>query len=88
MLTWPVVTVFPFIALPDRHIFLKPTVTRVAAQRYGFDFVYHSRPRWETYASLLDLAATVRLDLRDLKPRDLIDVQSFLSVQGSYEYPD
>jgi hypothetical protein len=88
VLTWPVVTVFGFIAAPERHIFLKPNVTRAAASKYGFDFPYRSRPNWETYASLLELAATVRRDLRDLKPRDMIDIQSFLWVQGSDEYPD
>ena len=33
-------------------------------------------------------ARTVRHDLRDLLPRDMIDIQSFLWVQGSDEYPD
>src|SRR5687767_13890722 len=37
VLTWPLVTVFGFIAQPDVHIFLKPTVTRTAARAYGFD---------------------------------------------------
>jgi hypothetical protein len=86
VLTWPVVTVFGFLAQPDRHIFLKPNVTRLAAVRYGFDFHYRSRPNWTTYAELLDLAALVRLDQRDLGPRDFIDAQSFLWVQGSEEY--
>ena len=86
VLTWPVVTVFGFMAQPDRHIFLKPNVTRLAASRYGFDFHYQSRPNWTTYSELLDLAAMVRFDQRDLGPRDLIDVQSFLWVQGSEEY--
>ena len=86
VLTWPVVTVFGFLAQPDRHIFLKPNVTRLAASRYGFDFDYRSRPNWATYSQLLDLAAMVRFDQRDLCPRDLIDVQSFLWVQGSEEY--
>ena len=86
VLTWPVVTVFGFLAQPDRHIFLKPNVTRLAAARYGFDFHYQSRPNWATYSQLLDLAETVRFDQRDLGPRDLIDVQSFLWVQGSEEY--
>lgn len=86
VLTWPVVTVFSFIARPDEHIFLKPTVTRRAAEEYGFDFVYRSRPRWETYASLLQFADLIRNDLRDLRPRDMIDIQSFIWVQGSDEY--
>jgi hypothetical protein len=86
VLTWPVLTVFPFIAAPDRHIFLKPNVTRRAAAEYGADFLYRSRPEWETYASLLAFAAQVRRDLRDMRPRDMIDIQSFIWVQGSDEY--
>jgi hypothetical protein len=49
--TWPVVTVFGFIALPDEHIFLKPNVTRADAREYDFDFLYRSQPNWETYSS-------------------------------------
>lgn len=86
VLTWPLVTVFGFIAQPEAHIFLKPKVTREAAGLYELDFEYKSRPSWETYASLLELADVVRRDLRDLKPRDMIDIQSFLWVQGSDEY--
>src|SRR5436305_11589487 len=32
VLTWPLVTVFGFIAQPGKHIFLKPNVTRIAAR--------------------------------------------------------
>src|SRR5690348_866264 len=88
VLTWPVITVFGFIAEPARHIFLKPNVTRVAAREYGFDFTYASRPQWAVYESLLRLADRVRRDLRDLRPRDMIDLQSFLWVQGSDEYEE
>jgi hypothetical protein len=86
VLTWPLVTVFAFIADPARHIFLKPNVTRIAAERYGATLGYESRPNWQTYRDLLTLAATVRRDLADLRPRDMVDVQSFLWVQGSEEY--
>jgi hypothetical protein len=88
VLTWPLVTVFGFIAAPERHIFLKPNVTRVAAAEYGFEFGYKSGPNWETYASLLQFAERVRLDNRDLNPRDMIDLQSFIWVQGSDEYEE
>ena len=87
VLNWPIVTVFGFIAEPRTHVFLKPNVTRRAAERYGFDFEYRSRPTWTTYESLLALAKAVRRDLRDLRPRDMIDAQSFLWVPGSDEYP-
>ena len=86
VLTHPVVTVFPFIAAPDRHIFLKPNVTRRAAEAYGFNFNYHSKPSWEVYSSLLNFAEMMRADLKDMRPRDMIDIQSFIWVQGSDEY--
>jgi hypothetical protein len=86
VLTWPVVTIFPFLAQPRVHFYLKPTVTRVAADAYGHGLEYRSAPNWATYASALAFAATVRRDLRDLRPRDQIDAQSFIWVQGSEEY--
>ena len=88
VLTWPLATVFGFLARPREHMFLKPRVTQAAAAEYGFDFAYRSRPGWDTYASLLAFAARVRRDLSDLRPRDMIDLQSFLWVQGSDEYEE
>lgn len=86
VLTWPVTTVFGFIAQPDVHIFLKPMVTKRAAEAYGFDFVYRSRPGWEVYDSLLSFGRQISKDVRDLRPKDMIDIQGFIWVQGSDEY--
>ncbi len=86
VLTWPVVTVFGFLAQPTRHLFLKPNVTRLAAVRYGFELHYRATPNWSTYREVLNLADAVLHDQADLGPRDLIDAQSFLWVQGSEEY--
>ncbi len=88
VLTWPLLTVFGFLAQPETHFFLKPMVTRAAAREYEFDFRYASRPSWETYSNLLDFAAQVSRDVRDMRPRDMIDIQSFLWVQGSDEYEE
>src|SRR5215203_860776 len=88
VLTWPVVTVFGFIAQPRTHFFLKPIVTRRAAERYGHDLEYTARPQWDVYAGILRFARHVGEDLRDLQPRDMIDLQSFLWVLGSDEYPE
>jgi hypothetical protein len=88
VLTWPLVTVFGFVAQPRTHFFLKPTVTREAARRYGVALPYASRPSWPLYKNLLDFVGQVRRDIGDLRPRDMIDMQSFLWVQGSDEYPD
>ena len=86
MLTWPVVSVFGFIARPRVHLMLKPLVTQRAASAYGFDLHYRSNPSWSTYRSLLGFARRLRDDLADWRPRDLIDIQSFIWVLGSDEY--
>lgn len=88
VLTWPVVTVFGFIAQPQTHIFLKPNVTRFAARKFGFDFPYQTRPSWETYSEFLQFGEIVRNEVPDLRPRDMIDIQSFIWVLGSDEYED
>lgn len=86
--TWPLQTVFGFIANPNEHIFLKPRVTQEAAKKYNYDFLYRSKPNWETYKSLLDFTEQVQKDTADLKPKDFIDLQSFIWVMGSDEYDD
>jgi hypothetical protein len=89
VLTWPMVTVFGFLARPDKHMFLKPRVTRKAAHAYGFDFQYQSEPSWAVYHSLMTFAAIIRRDLDrrpGFKARDMIDLQSFIWIQGSEEY--
>jgi len=86
VLTWTNLTVFPFLAQSEKHIFLKPNTTRNAAREYGFEFQYKSRPSWETYKNLLEFAETIRRDQRDLRPRDMLDLQSFIWVIGSEEY--
>lgn len=86
VLTWPVLTVFGFLARPRVHLILKPIVTQRAAVAYGYDFRYRANPRWSTYESLLEFASVLRRDLAGWRPRDLIDIQSFVWVLGSSEY--
>ncbi len=88
VLTWPVVTVFGFMAQPKSHIFLKPKAMRAAARLSGRTFTYQSRPSWERYKSFLLFVRAVRRDIQDLRPRDMIDLQSFLWVVGSDEYAE
>ena len=88
VLTWPLATVFGFIAQPKQHFFFKPTVTREAFRRCVIQFDYASRPSWPVYRDLLNAVRSVRKDIASMRPRDMIDIQSFLWVQGSDEYPD
>jgi hypothetical protein len=84
--TWPLQTVFGFIANPKEHIFLKPRVTQAAADAMGFEFRYHSKPNWKTYQSILQFAKQIKKETSDLHPRDNIDLQSYIWVMGSDEY--
>jgi hypothetical protein len=88
VLSWPIATVFPFLANPQDHIFLKPNVTRTAARMYEFPFEYRSQPSAQVYENLLRFANVVRDDLQDLEPQDMIDIQSFIWVLGSDEYAE
>jgi hypothetical protein len=55
-------------------------------RRKFLKFFPGARPNWQTYRSLLDFARRVRADTQELGPRDMMDIQSFMWVQGSSEY--
>jgi hypothetical protein len=86
VLSWPILTFFPFIAQPSKYMILKPTAMRLAAEELGYDFDYSSKPSYRTYESLLNFADIVKSEISDLKPKDYHDVQTFLWVIGSAEY--
>lgn len=79
---WPVATYFPFIAFPEEHMFLKPDVTKRAAEACNFELNYRVELNWWTYESLLRFTATLEEQISDLKPRDKIDMQSFVFCIG------
>jgi hypothetical protein len=76
--TWPIATVFPYIARPDIHMFLKPDVTKKAAETLGFDLMYKSTLNWTTYERLLRMGKTYLDLLRSLGAIDFVDIQSFI----------
>jgi hypothetical protein len=88
VLTWPLQTVMGFIGNPEEHLFLKPRVTQTAARKYVFALNYKSWPNWETYRDVLQFAEHIRNDNKDLNQVNYIDLQSFIWVTGSDEYPD
>ncbi len=83
---WTIVTYLPFLWRPDEHIFLKPEVTRDFAERVGHNLErsYSADLDMSTYSDLLDLADGIRGVFADLKPRDMIDIQSVIWVVGAY----
>lgn len=84
--SWPVVTLFPYLAQPKKYMILKPTAMRKAALELGYDLDYSSKPSFRTYESLMDLADLTRDGIADLKPRNYHDIQTFLWIIGSAEY--
>lgn len=86
VLSWPVYTVFGFLAEPNEYVFLKADEMHSAAASYGFHLKLDMKLRAQSYTSFLEFCEEVKTDLRKLKPRDMIDIQSFLWVVGSAEY--
>jgi hypothetical protein len=75
---WTIATYFLFIVYPEEYVFLKPTVTQNAAAISGFEIHYRADLNWSTYASVLAFAKYLKMELMELSPRDMIDVQSFM----------
>ncbi|MCK9263769.1 MAG: DUF3553 domain-containing protein [Deltaproteobacteria bacterium] len=77
---WTTMTYFPFLAFPEEHMFLKPEVTKHAAALTKAELNYRSDLNWLTYSCLLDFAKYLKDELvaMEMKPRDMIDVQSFM----------
>ena len=69
----------------EKHIFLNRCNTRRCAE-YGLISYKSNLPG--NLRGLLEFAELIKQDLADLKPRDMIDVQSFIWVQGSSEYEE
>jgi hypothetical protein len=87
---WTVVTYLPFLWRPEAHMFLKPEVTKDFAARVGHRFASDYEPRLDigVYESLLELVAETSEQLAELRPRDRIDVQSFIWAVSYYDQAD
>jgi len=75
---WTTASYFLFILEPGRYMFVKPTVTQYASERCGFEINYKPQINWLTYQSVLQFSNYLFSELSELKPRDMIDVQSFM----------
>lgn len=75
---WTTATYFPFLMFPEKYIFLKPSITQNAAALSAFEINYRPQLNWLTYKCVLAFAEHLRKELAELKPRDMIDVQSFM----------
>ena len=75
---WPVISYFLFIRFPDRYMFVKPTIMQHLSDLCRYDINYRPQLNWLTYKRILEFSGHLFRELSDLKPRDMIDVQSFM----------
>lgn len=75
---WPIASYFPYFANPDREMFIKPTATQNAADVCSYEINYKPELNWLTYRSVREFAGYLRNEVAALRPRDMIDVQSFM----------
>lgn len=79
---WTIATYLPYIAQPERFMFLKPAVTKDCAARLTFELNYRTQLNWLTYSKLLEMSEYLLEILRPYGAQDFIDVQSFIWVIG------
>jgi hypothetical protein len=80
VLSWPTVTLLPYLGDPAKQMFLKPQMTKRTAEILYFDLLYDARPSWAVYQRLIALSEYLLNRLRPLGAKDLIDVQSFMWI--------
>ena len=75
---WPVISYFLFSLFPHKYMFVKPTIMQHLSDLCGFEINYKPQVNWLTYKCILDFSEYLFHELSDLKPRDMIDIQSFM----------
>jgi hypothetical protein len=87
VLTWPAVTVFGFLAEPRSYFFLNRWSPERLYGGLASICLTPRGPRGRFIKSCLGFSPSCRCRFATCG-RDMIDLQSFLWVQGSDEYPD
>lgn len=84
---WTTATYFLFIVHPSQYMFVKPTITQYSSELCGFEVNYKPQLNWLTYKSVLSFSEYLFSEISELKPRDMIDVQSFMwgIAPGTYQ---
>ena len=75
---WPIVSYFSFIVHPDQFSVYKADGDTTLRILVCLRVNYKSNLNWLTYQSVLKFSNYLREQISELKPRDIIDVQSFM----------
>lgn len=75
---WTFASYFPFLAEPERCMFVKPTMLQKSLEISRYPLRYESTPSAGLYREILAFSAWLKDKLKELEPRDMIDVHSFM----------
>ena len=75
---WPILTAFTFFSSPERSVYIKPENLKYAAEVCRFEINYRPGLNALTLDSVSGFYRYLEQKLADLKPRDMMDVQSFI----------
>ena len=93
---WPFFTWLPFIAVPERHMMIRPSIARGFASILPFEIHYRSELDYSMYHLVVLMSERLKaivadselnLSRRPLDMIDMIDMQSFMWVVQRYFEP-
>lgn len=87
--SWPFTSVFPALARPTEHAFIKPKLLQEQAGILGVKLDYQPLPSGAVYEQFRQLLRTLgeQLEARGQKARDLFDVGTFAALTLAAEAP-
>ncbi len=75
---WTYVTYFPFLMDPDNNMFVKPEMIKKSLEISQYPLEYESTPTVQLYLEIMTFSNWLKDKLEALKPRDMIDIHSFM----------
>ncbi|MBS0512918.1 MAG: hypothetical protein JSR42_17260 [Proteobacteria bacterium] len=75
---WTYATYIPFLLEPEKYIFVKPEMLKHCIEKSNHWIVYESRPSGKKYREIIEYADWLKNKIKELAPRDMIDVHSFM----------
>jgi hypothetical protein len=75
---WPIMTAYRFLLHPQLDVLIKPSNLANAAEVARFEINYRPQLNWLTYTSVMTFYQYVRMQIADLHPNDMIDIQNFI----------
>jgi hypothetical protein len=79
---WTFATYFLFLNDPQSCMFIKPESIKRALEISQYPAEYDSAPSATLYGHFLEFAAFLKSRLAEHKPRDMIDIQSFIWIMA------